>query len=353
MSPAGRGTGGSNLERGRTRAREGMVRSLKRPLDPGRRALEPGDVRRPSSGARSGTLIGQARQAYAALVLVTFIWGTTFVVVKVAVETIDPVVFVASRFAVGTLALLLVVGPRLRTLTRGALGRSVLLGLLLAAGFLLQTFGLRETLPARAAFITGLNVLFVPLMVAALDRLVPDRRTLLALGLAAVGTGVLFGPDLLAAGDGGGLLGDLLVLGCAVAFAAHIVGIARLARDLDASLSATVQLATVACITGLWVVLAGAPLPSDGGAGMAILYTGVLATALIFFLQTWAQQRLSATTTALIFALEPVFAAIVSVLTYGEVLTLPVLLGGGLILGAILLRAAAEEEHPAQAPSRP
>jgi len=284
---------------------------------------------------------------------VTFIWGTTFVVVKVAVETIDPVVFVASRFAVGTLALLLVVAPRLRRLTPSAIGRSVFLGTLLAAGFLLQTWGLRETLPARAAFITGLNVLFVPVMVAALNRVVPDRRTMLALGLAALGTGVLFGPDLLAAGDGGALLGDLLVLGCAVAFAAHIVGISRLAHDLDASLTTTVQLGTVALITGLWVAIAGTPLPGEGSATLAILYTGVLATALIFFLQTWAQQRLGATTTALIFALEPVFAAIVSVLTYGEVLTLPVLLGGGLILGAILLRATVEEEQPATAPSRP
>lgn len=272
--------------------------------------------------------------ADAALVLVTLIWGSTFVVVKVAVESVDPAVFVALRFGTGALLLGLLYARHLRSGGRTTLAAGALLGLALLTGFLLQTFGLRLTTPSRAGFITGLSVVFVPLLDAALFRRRPTGPALTGVALSAVGMTIISAPT----GDAGGdWRGDLLVLGCALAFALHIVGVGHFAARHDARAITTIQIATVAVLAGAAAAVTRFDLPSQPAAWLAVAYMGILATALVFLLQSWAQVHTSATHTALIFALEPVFAALFASTLYGEALGPRALIGGTLIVAGMLV----------------
>ena len=274
--------------------------------------------------------------ADASLVLVTLVWGTTFVVVKLAVESTDPILFVGLRFGVGALALAALYPGRLARAGRATYLAGALLGLALLVGFAFQTVGLRATTPARAGFITGLSVVLVPLIDAAVFGRRLPRGALLGVLLSALGLAVLSAPltaDELAGGD---WRGDLLVLGCAVAFALHIVGVGHYAGRHDAAAITIAQVATVAALAGLVAWLAGAPAP-PAGVWTSIAYMGVVATALVFGLQNWAQIHTTSTHTALIFALEPVFAALFSALLYGEALTARAAVGGLLILAGMII----------------
>ena len=277
--------------------------------------------------------------AAAALVLVTLVWGTTFVVVKVAVETADPLTFVALRFGIGALALGLLYPRRTAAAGAATYRAGAVLGLALFAGYLLQTFGLRLTTPARAGFITGLSVVLVPLIAAVLLRERPTRVAWAGVGLSTVGMAVLTAP---LGVDDGSLLGDALVLACALAFALHIVGVGVFAGRHDAAAIAALQVAAVGVLAGIAALVGGSPAP-PAAAWPALLYMGVVATALVFLLQNWAQIHTPPIHTALIFALEPVFAALFSALLYGEALTWRAALGGALIVAGML---AAELRRP-------
>ncbi|TAK25927.1 MAG: DMT family transporter [Chloroflexota bacterium] len=272
-----------------------------------------------------------------ALAFITLIWGTTFVVVKVTTERVDPMVFIAARFALGAIALLVLFGGRALAAGPPLWWRGTILGLLLGVGFVFQTYGLRETSPARAAFITGLNVVIVPLMSAALLRMAPPRRLIIAIALSAAGTVVLSAPLSPDEWSSGSTRGDLLVLVCAIFFAAHIVGISRFATRVESGPSTAVQLTVVAVVAGAWVLGSGASLPTERDLWWPIGYMGVAATAFVFLVQNWAQRHTTATRAALIFTLEPVFAALYSAVVYGEELTPRVLIGGGTILAGILV----------------
>jgi drug/metabolite transporter (DMT)-like permease len=274
--------------------------------------------------------------ADASLVLVTLVWGTTFVVVKLAVESTDPILFVGLRFAVGALALAALYPARLARARRATYLAGALLGLALLVGFVLQTLGLRVTTPARAGFITGLSVVLVQLIEAAAFRRRLPAGAVLGVLLSAVGLTALSAPLTAAELAGGDWRGDLLVLGCALAFALHIVGVGHFAGRHDPAAITTVQVGTVAALAGLAAWLAGAP-PPDGSVWLSVAYMGVVATALVFGLQNWAQIHTTATHTALIFALEPVFAALFSALLYGEALAARAIAGGALILAGMLV----------------
>jgi drug/metabolite transporter (DMT)-like permease len=278
---------------------------------------------------------------------VTVIWGSTFVVVKVAVETVDPLAFVASRFGVGALALALLFHRRLRRATPGLWRAGAALGAALFAGFAFQTFGLRESTPARAGFITGLSVVLVPLLVAAVLRRRPGRSTLAGVGLCFVGMALLSAPLSAEEWAVGSWRGDALVLMCAFAFALHIVGVGHYAGRHDAAAITVAQLAVVAALAGLLGVLAGASPPAETASWPAIAYMGLIATAVVFLLQNWAQIHTSPTHTALIFALEPLFAALFSWLFYGEALT-PRMAGGGLLIvaGIVVAEVAGRRGRP-------
>jgi drug/metabolite transporter (DMT)-like permease len=269
------------------------------------------------------------------LLAVTAVWGWTFVLVKNAISQYPTLPFLSLRFAVALVVMLLVVRrlPDRRTALGGAL-----IGLALAAGYLLQTLGLQFTSPGNAGLITGLFVVFTPLLERLAGRSVPIR-SYLAVSVALAGTFLLAGGWTARIGAG-----DALVLGCALAFALHIVLLSHWAPGLPTAPLALTQMAVAAALFSA----AGAPQlrPPPPEAAFAIALTGVVATALAFFVQTWAQVRLSASRTALVLATEPAWALLFSVLLAGQRLDLPQGMGAALVLAAIVGHELIKQRRP-------
>ena len=273
-----------------------------------------------------GAMSGRPRVLYILLLLgVTAVWGWTFVVVKDAIAELPPLPFLGLRFLIATAVMVVAVRrvPDRRTLAIGSL-----IGLPLAGGYLLQTVGLRFTSPGNAGLITGLFFVFTPL----LDRLFGVRirlRTVLAVALALVGTVLLTG-----AGRFGIGLGDALIVGCAICFALQIVLLSRWSRGFASDELTLVQLATCAVL----FMIGGAPQLRAPSASVwaALVITGVFASAVAFFVQTWVQSHLTASRTALALASEPVWALFFSVLLAGQRLDTLQALGAALVIAAIV-----------------
>lgn len=266
-----------------------------------------------------------------ALIGVTAIWGSTFVVVKDAVEAMPVTDFLTWRFAMAALAMLVL---RPRSVARlGTAGRrvGVVLGVALGTGYLLQTLGLQHTSAAVSGFITGMFVVLTPLGAAVLLRQPPPLTAWLAVAVATVGLGLLSLHGL-SVGSG-----ELLTLGCAGAFALHIVGLGRWAASYDAFGLAVVQLLTTAVLCGLVAVPGGLVIPPTAAVWGALALTSLAATALAFVVQTWAQAHLAPTRAAVIMTMEPVFSGLFAVAVAGEVLGVRALVGAVLVLGAMLL----------------
>ena len=260
------------------------------------------------------------------LVAVTALWGSTFVLVKDVISRYPTLPFLALRFALGLLVMALVLR---RMPSRPVVRAGIPIGLALAGGYLLQTFGLATTSPANAGLITGLFVVFTPL----LGRLFGgplEPRTVVAVTVALAGTALLAGGATAHVG-----VGDLLVLGCAACFALQIVLLGRWAPGLPPGPLTMVQMATCA------VLFAGAGATQfrvpDAGVWLAVVVLGVFASALSFLAQTWAQSHLAPTQTALVLALEPAWALVAAVLLAGQRLNGVQGLGAALLLGAITL----------------
>ncbi len=208
----------------------------------------------------------------------------------------------------------------------------MLVGLALFAGYAFQTFGLRYTTPAKAGFITGMSVVLVPLGQAIFLHRMPRRNSIIGVALAAAGLSLLTLQANLSVNSG-----DLLVLACAVAFAAHILLVGRYAPDWPPLRLALVQIVTVAVLSSAAALLLEHPIGwPPGNVWFAAAFTGLLATALAFFVQSRAQQATSPTHTALIFAAEPVFAGLFSFLLIGEVLGPRQFLGSALIVAGMV-----------------
>ncbi len=276
-----------------------------------------------------------------ALVVVTAIWGSTFVVVKNALDLVGPLVFVTVRFwvaggaLVGLLLLQRKIASRPIPIQSRALRAGAFTGIFLTLGYVPQTIGLQTTEAAKAAFITGLSVVLVPLFAATLLRKPPTRSAAFGVLIATVGLGFLT-LDLkqhLALAPG-----DLWVLLCAVGFAAHITSTARFAPHYDVlPFTATQLLTTAAFATIAALLFERHTLLPPAAALPAIVYMALIATAFVFGVQTWGQRHTTPTHTALIFALEPVFAALFAVAFAGETLGACEWLGGALtLLGMIV-----------------
>lgn len=284
-------------------------------------------------------------QADLSLFIIALIWGSTFVMVKNALDAVGPLTFVGWRFIAASVLLAFLFRQRVRRITRAEVHAGILIGVWLATGYILQTIGLQFTTSAKAGFITGLAVVLVPLIAAVLLRKPPGRWASIGVTAATVGLAFLsLSPDqalLLAPGD-------LWVLGGAAGFALHIISVARFAPAYDAVRLALVQIATVAVLSTGAAFLWEAPtvrLPAD--TWFAILFTGAIATALVFSLQTHVQRFTTPTHTALLFSLEPVFAALFGWWWAGEVLGQKELFGCGLILIGMVVAELGPNDVPA------
>ncbi|MFZ1752197.1 MAG: DMT family transporter [Caldilineaceae bacterium] len=288
------------------------------------------------------------------LLLVVTIWGATFVMVQDAVREWPVFAFLALRFGIAAAAFAPVFlwqrrpqrmkrqvrnrpaenSQREAKPRRNILIPAIVIGLVLGASYAFQTLGLLYTTPAKTGFITGLNVILVPVGAALFMHQRTGVPAIVGVALATIGLALLSLNDDLSIG-----YGDFLVFICAIAIAAHILLVARYANQASPFRLAAIQIATVAVacaiISLIFEIPAGLP-PLSGNVLFAAVFTGLLATTFAFTAQVWAQRFTSASHIALLYTLEPVTAAIFSYLLIGEILTPRGLIGCALILAGML-----------------
>jgi drug/metabolite transporter (DMT)-like permease len=278
-------------------------------------------------------------RADAVLILVTVAWGSSFIVVKNVVAESPPLAFLFFRFLLAATIAGLLAWRRPRT--SGLLRDGLVIGGLLAAGMTLQVVGQVETSASKAAFLTGISVVLTPFAAYARTRSLPSLENGVGISLAAIGFFLLTFPA------GGGLInqGDLLVFGCAILFAFYIVEMALRTPLHDAFCLTAIQLVVVVATAGILAAagrIAGWPLESrpivwEGTFLRGVLYLGTIGTVGTFLSQTWAQRHMSATHAAIIFALEPVWAAVFAAWFLGERLGARGYWGGALVLAGIVV----------------
>jgi len=289
-------------------------------------------------------------QADLSLALVALIWGATFVVIKGVLSEVSALYFLTLRFSLASACLLLLFWRPLTGNSRSQVGRGLrggmIAGVFLWLGYVLQTFGLKYTTAGKSGFLTGFYIALVPLLSAAVYRRWPLLRELAGVAIATAGMVLLTLP-----GPASALrvnLGDLLTLGCAAAFAIHILILSYYSRQELFQAVAFGQILCAALLSALSLAFEPPQIRWSANVLSALAITAVLATAVAFAVQTWGQKYTSPTRTALIFSLEPVFALATAVVVGREPLTTTALLGGGLILVGILT----VELKPAAAPGR-
>ncbi len=289
---------------------------------------------------------GEALRADLVLVVVTAIWGSTFIVNRLAIETAPPLLFVLARFALA--AAVLYVIARGRPMTPNLVRDSAAVGLLLAAGIGFQVVGQLFTTASKAAFVTGLSVPLTPVVGYLMTKKKPSRENLAGLVIAAAGFAVLTWPRDAASGLN---TGDLLILVTAVSYAILIVIVSETAAAHDVRWysfgqivfaaigvgAARLALAPFLHGKGAFLAAEGRPLVFDRTIVLSILWMALVATVVTFLAQTWAQARMPATHAAIMFALEPVFTALFAALFLGERMSRRDWGGASLVLAGILV----------------
>jgi drug/metabolite transporter (DMT)-like permease len=270
--------------------------------------------------------------AILALILVTAVWGVTFVQIKDAVAIYPLFAFLAIRFLIATGVLAVPAWRRVRGLGVRGWAEAALLGVLLATGYALQTAGLARTTVSSAGFVTGMYVVLTPLIALALFRARIRRAAWTGTGIAVLGLALLSGVH------AGSSTGDLLVLAGAATYALQIVLMERYAPRYDPiALTLVEMLAACASLAVVAAARRDFGVPHGWTVWGALVVTGVFASALAYLFQSWAQRRLDATRTALVFSLEPVFAGIFGFALAGDRLGLEGWAGCVVILAGIMV----------------
>lgn len=268
----------------------------------------------------------------AALIGVAVVWGATFIVVKDAVAAYPLYSFLTLRFGIAVLAFVAIFPRAFAKLDLPTVGVGLLAGAFLCAGYIFQTWGLQGTSASKAAFITGMFVVITPVMQAVLLRAVPRTATIIGVLLAVLGLWLLSG-----ASAQGWNIGDTRVFLCAVAYSAHMIVLGGPGRRHDALALTFVQLAATTVVCGAMALMLERPLvmPSTTQVWVALVITGVLASAVAFAVQTYAQRHIPPARTALILISEPAFGGLFGWIA-GESLGLRGLSGAALILGGMV-----------------
>ena len=274
-----------------------------------------------------------------ALLALTVGWGSTFFMLKDLLERVPVLDYVGVRFAIAAVVLLALAPRAVPRLSRAALRQSVVLGTLYGFAQILQTAGLDRTPASTAGFVTGLYVVMTPLLAAPLLRQRIPQAAWLAVVLATVGMGVL---SLRGVHVGSG---ELLVLASAVLYALHICGLGAWSTAETSVGSSIVQLTVIATISLVAAAPGGITLPHRAIDWASMLYMAIIVGALGLLGQVWAQAHLPPTRSAVIMSMEPVFAALFAVLFGGEQTTVRMVLGGLMVLAAMLLVEVAPRRH--------
>jgi len=285
--------------------------------------------------------VSRSLKAHLLLVLCAFIWGTTFVVVKDALRDCSPLLFNAVRMAIAAVLLIAIFWRSIARLTRAAALSGTVVGVTMWLGYECQTTGLGMTTASKSAFLTGLSVVLVPCFLALFWRRHVNHWTLVGVAVALVGLYLMTVPATGQAGFSfaGINRGDLLTIGCAISFTFQIILLGRATQHHPFAQIVTVEIASCALLMWLSVPIAerNAFMLSTPRLWWSIAITVLLGTVGCFLIQGWAQQFTPPTHTALIFALEPVFAGVTSYVVLRERLGFRGGVGAALILGGVLL----------------
>jgi drug/metabolite transporter (DMT)-like permease len=272
----------------------------------------------------------QMKLAPWALLAVAAMWGISFVWMKDILDQQDVYSFLTSRFIVAAAAMIALRPSVLKRFTKELVVKGLVIGMALGSGYIFQTLGLERTTPAITGFITGLYVVFTPLIASIFLK---ERLTKAMWGyvfLAVLGLGIL-------SVEGWSIgLGEIFVLISAVLFAIHIILLGSWSKNFDAYALTVMQLIGCALLASIPASINGFVAPPDSQVWGVIIFTALFATAIAFVIQTWSQARISTTKVAVILTMEVVFAALFSFMYGMEPFTLRLALGGTLVLIAML-----------------
>jgi drug/metabolite transporter (DMT)-like permease len=293
--------------------------------------------------------VNRPRVAVLALLAVAAAWGSTFFLTKDLLTRMDVADYLALRFLIASVALILVHPPAIARLSRLDRGRGVALGITYGIAQLAQTEGLRHTSASVSGFVTGMYVVFTPLLGAVILRHRIGRWAWCAVILATAGLGVLSlrGFSL---GDG-----ELLTLASAGLYALHIIGLGAWSTSKNAFGLSSLQMVVITAVCAIGAVPGGFSAPSTGRDWISVVYMALVAGAIALIVQTWAQAHLAPTRAAIAMTMEPVFASAFAVLFGSDSLTWRMVVGGALVVSAMYLvelaprrKIEAEVPHLAQ-----
>ena len=271
------------------------------------------------------------RLAAAALLAVTAVWGSTFFLIKDLLDRVPATDFLAVRFAIAFVALLVIAPRAISRLEPGMFRRSVYAGGIYGVAQILQTTGLGHTDASVSGFITGLYVVATPVLASLAFGMRITRTVWVAVAMATIGLAIL---SLRGFSVG---FGEAITFVSAILYAVHIIVLSRWSTSKDAFAMATIQMGVIAAICFVVAVPGGLTLPRTSGDWLAVIYMALAASALAMLAQTWAQSQINAARAALLMTMEPVFAATFAVLFGSERLGPRVVLGGAIVLAAMIL----------------
>ncbi len=295
-------------------------------------AAEPsGSSRFPSPSALRPRGVSGPVLAMLALLAVAVVWGSSFPLTKVMLDSMSARQFLALRFLMAAAVLLAAFPRSVLRLSRRALLQGCALGVIYGAAQLVQTTGLEYTPATVSGFITGLYVVLTPLCAAVLLRHRIGARAWVGAVLAVVGLGVLALRGLSLG------YGEWLTLASALLFALHIVGLGAWARAREALGVAVVQMVAIAVMCSIATIPEGFAAPAGAGGWVILIYLAVVSGGLAMIVQTWAQSQIPASRAAIVMSTEPGWSSVLSIAFFGEPLTWRVLLGGALMLAAMVV----------------
>jgi len=273
----------------------------------------------------------RTRLAAAALLGVTAVWGSTFFLIKDLLDRVPAPDFLAVRFTIAFLALLLIAPRAIGRLSPEVRRRSAYAGGIYGVAQIMQTVGLGHTDASVSGFITGLYVVATPVLASLAFRQRVSRTVWVAVALSTVGLAIL---SLRGFAVG---FGESITFVCAILYAVHIVVLSRWSTGKDAYAMATIQMGVIAVLCFVAAAPGGLTLPERSGDWVATVYMALAAGALAMLAQTWAQSQLDASRAALLMTMEPVFAATFAITFGDEGVGWRLLVGGALVLAAMIL----------------
>lgn len=263
----------------------------------------------------------------------TLIWGNTFVALKYVLRDTSPLMNVSTRFVVAGLIFLFLFRKTLFPIPRSAVVKGFILGLFLFLGFISQNIGLKYTTASKSAFITGMMVVFVPLLQIIVERRAPKMGNILGVVMVAAGLWLLTSPE-----GSQFNIGDALTVVCAVVFAVYVVYLDVISKEMTTGQLTFLQIAS--CAVYSWIALLWTEKPTfvmSVSSLIALAYLTLLATVVTTYVQTRYQKDTTPTRAAIIFSVEPVLASISAYFILGEQLGAMGVLGGGLIVAGVLV----------------